>query len=124
MYSDEGIPAVTKWVKNPNVGDWGGNVVKLGCDDGCTPTNIIKFTELKRKESACSDSGRCGLKDPGLLHLCCWSRLQLRFSARPGNSHMLPVWPSKKKKKYSDDEGTMSILVRHTPLIHWSSAHM
>ena len=25
---------------------WDGNVVKLGCDDGCTTINIIKFTEF------------------------------------------------------------------------------
>ena len=30
------------------VGD--GNV-KLGCDDGCTTINIIKFTELKKPEN-------------------------------------------------------------------------
>ena len=30
-------------------GVWGGNVVKLGCDDGCTTVNILKFTELKNK---------------------------------------------------------------------------
>ena len=26
---------------------WDENVVKLGCDDGCTIINIIKFIELK-----------------------------------------------------------------------------
>ena len=25
-----------------------GNVLKLGCDDGCTAANIIKFIELKK----------------------------------------------------------------------------
>ena len=29
------------------LGVWDGNVVKLGCDDGCTTINIIKFIELK-----------------------------------------------------------------------------
>ena len=32
------------------LGVWDGNVLKLGCDDGCTTTNIIKFTELKNKK--------------------------------------------------------------------------
>ena len=27
---------------------WDGNVVKLGCDDGCTTINTIKFIELKK----------------------------------------------------------------------------
>ena len=27
-------------------GVWDGNVLKSGCDDGCTTINIIKFTEL------------------------------------------------------------------------------
>ena len=31
------------------LGSWDGNVLKLGCDDGCTTTNIIKFTELKNE---------------------------------------------------------------------------
>ena len=30
-------------------GVWDGNVLKLGCDDGCTTINIIKFTELFKK---------------------------------------------------------------------------
>ena len=28
---------------------WDGNVLKLGCDDGCTTINIIKLTEFKKK---------------------------------------------------------------------------
>ena len=32
------------------LGAWDRNVVKLGCDDGCTTINIIKFTELKKKK--------------------------------------------------------------------------
>ena len=31
---------------------WDGNVVKLGCDDGCTTINLIKFIELKKKKSS------------------------------------------------------------------------
>ena len=27
---------------------WDGNVVKLGCDDGCMNINITKFIELKK----------------------------------------------------------------------------
>ena len=27
-------------------GVWGGNVAKLGCDDGCTTINIVKIIEL------------------------------------------------------------------------------
>ena len=30
------------------LGVWDGNVLKLGYDDDCTTTNIIKFIELKR----------------------------------------------------------------------------
>ena len=32
------------------LGVWDGNVLKLGCDDGCTTINIIKFIALKKKE--------------------------------------------------------------------------
>ena len=32
------------------LGVWDGNVLKLGCDDGCTTINI-KFTELKQMRS-------------------------------------------------------------------------
>ena len=28
------------------LGVWDGNVLKLGCDDGCTTINIIKFIEF------------------------------------------------------------------------------
>ena len=28
------------------LGVWDGNVLKLGCDDGCRTINIIKFIEL------------------------------------------------------------------------------
>ena len=31
------------------LGAWDGNVLKLGCDDGCATINIIKFIEKKRK---------------------------------------------------------------------------
>lgn len=30
-------------------GIWGGNVLKSGCDNGCTAINIIKFIGLKNK---------------------------------------------------------------------------
>ena len=36
-------------LQGDGLGCWDGNVVKLGCDDGCTTTNIIKFIELKKK---------------------------------------------------------------------------
>ena len=32
------------------LGVWDGNVLKLGCDDGCATINIIKFTVLIKKE--------------------------------------------------------------------------
>ena len=32
------------------LGVWDGSVVKLGCDDGCTTINMIKFIELKKKK--------------------------------------------------------------------------
>ena len=31
------------------LGVWDGNVVKLGCDYGCTTINIIKFIKFKKK---------------------------------------------------------------------------
>ena len=34
------------------LGVWDGNAVKLGCDDGCTTINIIKFTEFKINKKA------------------------------------------------------------------------
>ena len=34
--------------RRDGLGVWDGNVVKLGCDDGCTTINIIKFLELKK----------------------------------------------------------------------------
>ena len=30
------------------MGVWDGNVLKFGCDDGCTTVNIIKFIKLKK----------------------------------------------------------------------------
>ena len=30
------------------LGVWDGNVIKFGCDDGCTTINIIKFIELQK----------------------------------------------------------------------------
>ena len=30
---------------------WDGNVLKLGCDYGCTTINILKFIELKKMYS-------------------------------------------------------------------------
>ena len=33
--------------RKDGLGVWDGNVVKLGCGDGCTSINIIKFLELK-----------------------------------------------------------------------------
>ena len=36
-------------VGRDGLGIWGGNVVKLGWDDGGTTINIIKFTALKKK---------------------------------------------------------------------------
>ena len=34
--------------RRDGLGVWDGNVVKLGCDDGCTTINIIQFIELKK----------------------------------------------------------------------------
>ena len=33
------------------LGVWDGNVLKLGCDDGCTTINIIKFIEFLKNLS-------------------------------------------------------------------------
>ena len=38
--------------KEDSLGVWLGNVLKLGCDDGCTIVNIIKFIELKKKANS------------------------------------------------------------------------
>ena len=37
-------------VGRDGLGVWDGNVIKLGCDDCCATTNLIKFIELKEKE--------------------------------------------------------------------------
>ena len=29
---------------------WDGNAIKLGCDDCCATTNVIKFIELKKRK--------------------------------------------------------------------------
>ena len=60
---------VTKGVRcgggRDGLGAWDGYVLTLGCDDGCTSINIIKFIELKKKigitivlvsEICCEDS--------------------------------------------------------------------
>ena len=33
-------------VARDGLGVWDGNFLNLGCDDGCTTINIIKFTEF------------------------------------------------------------------------------
>ena len=33
------------------LGVWDGNAVKVGCDDSCTITNKIKFTEFKKENA-------------------------------------------------------------------------
>ena len=33
----------TGWGGRDGLGGWGGNVLKLGYNDGCTSINIIKF---------------------------------------------------------------------------------
>ena len=42
-------PKETGWGDRNGLGIWDGNVLKLGCDDGCTNINIIKFTEFKNQ---------------------------------------------------------------------------
>ena len=37
------------WVGGGGLGIWDGNAINLGCGDGCTTINVIKFTELKNK---------------------------------------------------------------------------
>ena len=33
---------------------WDGNAVKIGCDDCCTPINVIKFIKyLEKKKKVC-----------------------------------------------------------------------
>ena len=36
------FPNETGWGDRDALGVWDGNVVKLGCDDGCTTINIIR----------------------------------------------------------------------------------
>ena len=38
-------------------GVWEGNVLKLGCDDGYTTINIVKFIELKIERNESSHRG-------------------------------------------------------------------
>ena len=41
---------VKKWVLGRGgLGVWDGNVLKLGCGDGCITINIIKFPELLKR---------------------------------------------------------------------------
>ena len=44
------------------MGVWDGNVVKLGCDDGCTTLNIIKFIKFKER-------GRMGILSIYVLYI-------------------------------------------------------
>ena len=39
------FPNETGWAVGDGLGVWDGNAIKLGCDDHCTPINVIKFTE-------------------------------------------------------------------------------
>ena len=43
------LPKETGWIKEGWAGGLDVNVLKLGCDDGCTAINIFKFTELLKK---------------------------------------------------------------------------
>ena len=46
------LPKGTGCWGRDGLGVWDGNIVKLGCNDGCTTINIIKFIELtKRKKT-------------------------------------------------------------------------
>ena len=38
------FPNETGWEERDGLGVWDRNVVKLGCDDGCTTINIIKLS--------------------------------------------------------------------------------
>ena len=40
------FPNETGWGDRDALGVWDGNVVKLGCDDGCTTISIIKLIEF------------------------------------------------------------------------------
>ena len=39
------FPKETGWGVGGWAEVWDGNAIKLGCDDRCIPTNVIKFTE-------------------------------------------------------------------------------
>ena len=40
------LPMETGLGARNGLGVWDGNFLKLGCDDGCTATNVIKFIEF------------------------------------------------------------------------------
>ena len=45
------LPKETGCAGKDGLGVWDGNVVNLGCDDGCTTINIIKFIELRKNNN-------------------------------------------------------------------------
>ena len=55
------------------LGVWNGSVLKLGCDDGCTTKNVIKFIELLRTKKIV------------LKHINCWSGRSEQIKKARGN---------------------------------------
>ena len=55
--------SLVRWEDGPGVCD--GNAIKLGCDDGWTIINVVKFIELekKKKERKYSGNSHCGTGD-------------------------------------------------------------
>ena len=46
------FPKETGWgVGRNGLRVWDGNAIKLGCNDHCTTINVMKFIELKKKNS-------------------------------------------------------------------------
>ena len=41
------FPNETVWGQGDALRVWDGNAIKFGCDDCCTPINVIKFIGIK-----------------------------------------------------------------------------
>ena len=71
-------------LKGRGLGVWDGNVLTLGCDDGCTTINTIKLTEFKKEKRKKKISHHQGMfvktSKPMLVdYSSLSSRLSLRF---------------------------------------------
>ena len=44
------LPKGTGWWGRDGLGLWDGNVIKLGCEDGCIPIHLIKVKKRRATE--------------------------------------------------------------------------